>query len=210
MIAGYVSVNVYDRAILPRLIHRGMRHERFRPYRERLVSAATGRVLEIGFGSGLNLPLYANATFVIGLDRSSVALGIARRSANGAPVPVNFLEASAEAIPLERESVETVVTAWTLCSIPDVRRALAEVHRVLVPSGRFLFVEHGRSPAPSVARWQDRLTPVWKRIAGGCHLNRPIDRLIEGAGFRVEQLHCDYMAGPKAMTFIYEGCARRG
>lgn len=117
---------------------------------------------------------------------------------------------SAEAIPLEDESVDTVVTSWTLCSIPDVQRALQEVRRVLKPSGRLLFVEHGLAPEPRVRRWQQRLTPVWRRLAGGCHLDRPVDQLIEEAGLRIEQLETGYMAGPRPMTFMYEGVARRG
>jgi ubiquinone/menaquinone biosynthesis C-methylase UbiE len=123
--------------------------------------------------------------------------------------PVLFIEGSAEAIPLEDQSVDTVVTTWTLCSVRDVRRALQEARRVLRPSGRLLFVEHGRSSDERVRRWQDRLTPIWTRVAGGCHLNRPIDRLIEDAGLRIEQLQTDYMSGPRPMTFMYEGRARR-
>lgn len=106
------------------------------------------------------------------------------------------------------QSVDTVVSTWTLCSIPDVTRALAEMRRVLKSDGRFVFVEHGRSPEPRVVRWQNRLTPVWRRVGGGCHLNRPIDHLVRSAGFRVEQLQTGYMDGPKPMTFMYEGLAR--
>jgi ubiquinone/menaquinone biosynthesis C-methylase UbiE len=102
-----------------------------------------------------------------------------------------------------------VVSTWTLCSIPDVTGALAEIRRVLKSDGRLLFAEHGRSSEPRVVRWQDRLTPIWKRIGGGCHLNRPIDQLVMASGFRVEQLDTGYMAGPKPMTFMYEGVARR-
>jgi ubiquinone/menaquinone biosynthesis C-methylase UbiE len=200
-------VGFYARSILPRLIHAGMRQERFLPYRERLVREAEGRVLEIGFGSGLNVPLYGSPVTLIGLDPSHVALFMSRRAA---PMhrSVELLEASAEAMPIETQSIDTVVAAWTLCSIPGVRGALEEVRRVLKPSGRFRFVEHGRSPDPGVARWQDRLTPMWKHIAGGCHLNRPVATLIEQAGFRIERLQTGYMSGPKAMTFMYEGTAK--
>lgn len=120
-----------------------------------------------------------------------------------------FLRSSAEGIPLEDSSIDTIVTTWTLCSIRDVARGLSEARRILKPSGRLVFVEHGLSPDLDVRRWQDRLTPLWKRFAGGCHLNRAIDRLIEDAGFRVEQIETGYMAGPKPMTFMYEGRARR-
>src|SRR4029077_4433602 len=118
-----------------------------------------------------------------------------------------FIEASAEAIPLEGSSVDTVVMTWTLCSVADASQALSEMRRVLKPSGQLLFVEHGQAPEESVRKWQDRLTPVWKRIAGGCHLNRPVAALLDRAGFRVTRLTTGYMRGPKPMTFLYEGCA---
>ena len=130
------------------------------------------------------------------------------QSSSSKRLPSEFLQASAEAIPLENESIDTVVTTWTLCSIPDVTGALAEVRRVLKRDGRLLFVEHGLSPDPRVSRWQNRLTPFWKHIGGGCHLNRPIAQLIEGTGFRVEHVTTGYMKGPKPMTFMYEGAAR--
>jgi len=129
----------------------------------------------------------------------------AGRKAGGA---IELVEGSAEAVPLEDRSVDTVVTTWTLCSIPDPRRALAEMHRVLRPGGRFLFVEHGLAPDPKVRWWQDRITPAWKRVGGGCHLNRAIAQLIEEAGFQFERLDTGYMRGPKPMTFMYEGRAR--
>ncbi len=201
-------MSLYERAILPRLIHAGMRQERFRPYRQRLVSPAEGRVLEIGFGSGLNVPIYTGLTLLIGLDPSAKALSIARLAASHATFPVEILEGYAEAIPIDSHSVDTVVAAWTLCSIPDVTLALHEVRRVLTPSGRFLFVEHGRAPDSNVATWQQRLTPFWKRIAGGCHLNRPVASLVEQAGFRIERMHTGYMPGPRPWTFMYEGSAR--
>jgi len=109
---------------------------------------------------------------------------------------------------LDDKSVDTVVTTWTLCTIPSVTRALSEMRRVLKPGGRLLFVEHGRSPDPNVRRWQDRLTPLWRRIGGGCHLNRAISQLIEESGFRIERMDTGYMKGPKPMTFMYEGSAR--
>lgn len=202
------AVGFYERAILPRLIHAGMRHERFLPYRQRLVAEAEGRVLEIGCGSGLNLRLYSGPTMIVGLDPSRRALSMARVVASQVRHPVELLQGSAETLPLDSHSVDTVVAAWTLCSIPKVTEALHEVHRVLTPSGRLLFVEHGRSPDAQIARWQDRLTPLWTRIAGGCHLNRAVGVLIEDAGFRIERLHSAYMSGPRALTFTYEGCAR--
>ena len=123
-------------------------------------------------------------------------------------IPVTFIEESAEAISLEDNTVDTVVTTWTLCTIPQADRALAEMRRVLKPSGRLLFVEHGLAPDVSVRRWQIWLTPIWKRISGGCHLNRPIRTMIENAGLRFDRLETAYMPGPKPMAFVYEGSAR--
>jgi ubiquinone/menaquinone biosynthesis C-methylase UbiE len=198
----------YAERVLPFLIHASMRQDTFAPYRRRLLAAAEGRVLEIGVGSGLNMPFYpGTTTALIGVDPSRKLLSMARLSGQAAVFPVAFLEGSADAIPLEDHSVDTAVTSWTLCSVPDVRRALDEMRRVLKPSGRLLFVEHGQAPDASVRRWQDRLTPVWKRIGGGCHLNRPVNRLVEDAGFRIERLETGYMKGPRPMTFMYEGIA---
>jgi SAM-dependent methyltransferase len=192
-------MSFYSRVVLPRLCDLAMRNKRFEPYRERVTGAAEGRVLEIGAGSGLNLSSYPpGATEMFAL----------RRRAQHAPRPVHFLEASAEQIPLENDSVDTVVTTWTLCTIPDAERALGEMRRVLKPEGRLVFVEHGLAPEAGVQRWQNRLTPMWQRVSGGCHLNRPIERLIEAAGFRIEHLETGYLSGPKILSFEYEGSAR--
>lgn len=186
-----------------------MRQHQLADYRNRVVPAAEGRVLEVGIGSGLNLPLYApGVDEIVGLDPSPQLLAKAREATERISIPVELIEGSAERIPLYNRSIDTVVTTWTLCSIPDVQRALGEMRRVLKPSGRLLFVEHGRASDPRVCRWQDRLTPLWRRIAGGCHLNRAISELIESAGFRIEQLETGYMRGPKLMTFMYEGSVR--
>jgi ubiquinone/menaquinone biosynthesis C-methylase UbiE len=203
------AVTFYEQCILPHLVHWSMRQPTFKEYRSRVLQVAEGCVLEIGLGSGLSLPFYGGAVkHVIGLEPSPKLLSMARGASNAASQPVELLQASAEAIPLESDSVDTVVSTWTLCSIPDVVSALSEIRRVLKADGRLLFVEHGLSPDPRVSRWQDRLTPLWKRIAGGCHLNRPIAQHIEGTGFRLEQIHTSYMTGPRPMTFMYEGAAR--
>lgn len=202
-------MGLYQDRILPSLIHLAMRNRNLAPYRGRVVSEASGRVLEVGIGPGLNLPFYGeSASRIIGLDPSPKLLAMARAAARRAAMPLELIEASAEAIPMEDRSIDTVVTTWTLCSVPAVGRALHEMRRVLRPSGRLLFVEHGRAPQPGVRRWQDRLTPLWKPLSGGCHLNRAISELIENAGFRIERLDNGYMRGPKPMTFMYEGAAR--
>jgi ubiquinone/menaquinone biosynthesis C-methylase UbiE len=202
-------VRFYRERVLPYLVHLSMRQPTLIPYRQRVISKAGGRILEIGFGSGLNLPFYAaDATRVIGLEPSSKLLSMATDAIGSEQPPIELLEASAEAIPLDDHSVDTVITTWTLCTIPDVRHALEEMRRVLKPAGRLLFVEHGRSPDARVRRWQDRLNPIWKLVAGGCHLNRPISELIEASGFTIEQMETGYAPGPKPMTFMYEGRAR--
>jgi len=199
----------YDERVLPYLVHLTMRQETFFAYRQRVVQDAHGRVLEIGVGSGLNLPLYGERVRqVTGLDPSPRLLSMARRAQAGSRVPFELIETSAEAIPLANESIDTVVSTWTLCSIPDALAALREMRRVLRPAGELRFIEHGRAPEATVRLWQDRLTPAWKRLAGGCHLNRPIRELLEDAGFRVERMDTGYMKGPKPMTFMYEGQAR--
>ena len=197
----------YNDIILPRLCSFAMRNKQLLPFRERVIGAAEGRVLEIGVGSGMNLPFYRPPVReVLALEPArrlvSMARGVTRN------MPVSFLEASAEAIPLDAHCVDTVVTTWTLRSIPQGTTALAEMRRVLRPGGKLLFVEHGLAPDEGVRRWQDRLTPAWRRFTGGCHLNRPIGSMIEGAGFSIERIETGYMPGLKPMTFMYEGSAR--
>jgi ubiquinone/menaquinone biosynthesis C-methylase UbiE len=201
------QMGFYADRIVPHLVNLSMRNRRLAPYRERILSQAEGRVLEIGVGSGENLPLYPNrANQVLGLEPHPRLLDMA--SSKKTCVPTTLFEGSAEALPLDTSSIDTVVTTWTLCSIPDVAKALTEMKRVLKPSGQLLFVEHGLSPDEGVRKWQNRLNPVWKKIAGGCHLNRPIGDLIQSAGFRISRLSQGYMQGPKPMTFMYEGAAR--
>jgi ubiquinone/menaquinone biosynthesis C-methylase UbiE len=135
-------------------------------------------------------------------------LAIARRRAATAGIRAELLQGSATAIPLADNTVDTIVMTWTLCSITDPLAALREMRRVLAPSGRLLFVEHGLSPEPRVERWQHRLTPVWRHIAGGCHLDRKIDDLVRSAGFDLTELRTEYAHGPRQMTYMYLGCAR--
>ena len=198
----------YRNRILPRLIHCAMRQDDLKAYRGRVVAAAAGRVLEVGIGSGLNMPFYGGGvTEVIGLDPSAQLLAMAQRAIRP-KLPIEFIEGSAEAIPLETASVDAVLTTWTLCSIPDAARALREMRRVLKIGGVLLFAEHGRAPEMGVRWWQDRLTPIWKRLGGGCHLNRPIGDLIASAGFRLDRLENSYLGRPRPLTYMYEGSAR--
>jgi SAM-dependent methyltransferase len=206
---GRTAMGFYNDVILPRLCHLMMRNRRLIPYRERVVGSAEGRVLEVGIGSGLNLPFYRSAVReIVGLEPAPKLIAMARQVAQRMPLPVTFIEESAEAISLADNTIDTAVTTWTMCTVPEAGHALAEIRRVLKPSGRFLFVEHGLAPEARVRRWQDRLTPAWKRISGGCHLNRPIERMIEDAGFCFDRLETGYMPGSKPWAFIYEGSAR--
>lgn len=205
------SGNWYETIVLPRLIHLSMRQKKLAEYRPRVVSAAKGRVLEVGIGSGLNLPFYPESVEgIIGLDSSPALLAMSRKARKRSRIPVTLMHGTAESVPLEDASVDTVVMTWTLCSILDPGRALAELWRVLKADGELLFVEHGRAPDLTVRKWQDRLTPVWKKIGGGCHLNRPIEELIASAGFMIDGLTADYMKNaPRAFAYMYEGRARR-
>ena len=197
----------YDRHILPHLLNLAMRNSDLQPYRRRVVSRARGRVLEIGIGSGLNLSYYTpEATGILGLDSHPKFVVMASRKTSS--VPVRIIGGSAELVPVASASMDTVVSTWTLCSIPDVAAALREIRRVLKADGQLLFVEHGLAPEQGTRRWQHRLTPLWKKIAGGCHLDRPIDQLVQNAGFEIMQMQTGYMPGPNLMTFMYEGSAR--
>ena len=199
----------YSDIILPRLCDLAMRNKQLVPFRERVIGAAEGRVLEIGVGSGTNLPFYRSPVReVLALEPAPRLVAMARSAPHVTSMPVSFLQASAEAIPLDKYSVDTIVTTWTLCSIPQPGAALAEMRQVLRPGGKLLFVEHGLAPDEAVLRWQDRLTPAWRYISGGCHLNRPIRSMIDAAGFRIDRIETGYMPGPKPMTFMYEGSAR--
>jgi ubiquinone/menaquinone biosynthesis C-methylase UbiE len=201
-------MGIYRKYVVPRLTDLAMRNNRLLPYRERTLGAAEGRVLEIGAGAGPNIRLYPpTVREIFALEPDPTLLHMARRGSQCSARPVRYLEASAERIPLDDRAVDTVVSTWTMCTIPDVRAALMEVRRVLKPAGKLLFVEHGLAPDVGVRKWQHRLDPLWTRIGGGCHLNRPIAVLIEDAGFKIGPLRTGYMPGPKVATFMYEGAA---
>ena len=198
----------YKRWVLAHLLDVAMRNRVLDPYRHRVTGKARGLVLEIGVGSGLNLPLYGSAVDrVCAIDPSLELLHRARSRIADATVPIWLLGASAEYLPFADAIFDTVVTTWTLCSIPDPLAALIEMRRVLKPGGYLLFAEHGLAPDLRVEQWQHRLTPYWKRIAGGCHLDRKIDALIQHAGFEIEAVDTGYMKGPKPFTFMYQGSA---
>ena len=203
-------MSLYAKYILPRLIDIAMRNEETARLRADWLPHARGEVLEVGLGSGLNLPFYSSEVQrVYGVDPSVELQRMARERMAAGPLQVEFLVQSAEnPLPLADASVDTVVLTWTLCSIANAPKALQQMKRVLKADGRLIFLEHGRAPDPGVAAWQDRLTPVWKRVGGGCHLNRKIDELIEAAGFQITELKTCYLRGPRPMTYTYQGFAQ--
>ncbi len=202
-------MGMYTKYVLPRFIDLAMRNKDTTRVRADWVPHARGNVLEVGIGSGLNLPFYsAEVSRVYGVDPSPELQKLARKRMADQTINVEFLSQSAEEpLPLRDQSVDTVVITWTLCSIPDPSGALRQMKRVLKPSGRLIFVEHGRAPDSRVAVWQDRLNPFWKRIAGGCHVNRKIDTLLTEAGFTIDELRTTYLPGPRPMTYTYQGFA---
>jgi ubiquinone/menaquinone biosynthesis C-methylase UbiE len=200
----------YRDQVLPRCNNILLGGRDLAPARARVAADLAGKVLEIGFGSGLNVPHYpAAVTLVQAVDPATVGRKLAARRLAASQVPVEFIGLDGQALPLESASVDHVLITWTMCTIPDVDSALREMHRVLRPGGQVHFVEHGRSPDPVVARWQDRLTPLQRWLFGGCHLNRPIDRLLSRAGFGVTRMDNYYLAGLKPLGYSYEGVATR-
>jgi ubiquinone/menaquinone biosynthesis C-methylase UbiE len=200
----------YRRQVLPRLIDWAMSNADTARVRSEVIPRAEGVTLEIGIGSGLNLPFYSSrVTRLYGVDPSAELQALARSRAEQASRPVElFLQSAEERLPLQDRSVDTVVCSWSLCSIPDPVRALREARRVLRPSGELLFVEHGRAPAGGVRAWQDRLNPIWSRFTGGCNMNRPTDEVIRAAGFEIAELEQAFLPGPKLLTYTYRGRAR--
>ncbi len=203
--------SLYERHVLPRMLDFVMRQEPIMRQRAKVVPRASGRVLEIGIGSGLNLSFYdrTKVESVVGLDPSPELRAMAERRAREAGLDVEWIPLGGESIPLDDASVDTVLTTYTLCTIPGVERALGEMRRVLRPGGRLLFSEHGRAPDEGVRRWQDRLNPLWKRIGGGCNLNRPVEEMVRRGGFEPEDLQAMYLPGPRPMTFTTWGSALR-
>lgn len=202
-------MGLYDKYILPKVVHLACGLKPIMRQREKVVPRARGRVLELGIGSGLNLPFYdaANVSKVWGLDPSPEMTRMARRAAEALPFEVEFIGLPGGEIPLEDNSVDTVVVTYTLCTIADTAPALRQASRVLRPGGELVFCEHGAAPDASVRRWQDRLNPVWKRLGGGCNLNRPIPAIIEEGGFRITSLETMYVPGWRPASFNYWGTA---
>lgn len=199
----------YEEQVLPRIIDVAL-GKPMDPVRAQVAAPLAGEVLEIGFGSGRNLPHLPSAvTRFLAVEPAAVGRSLAARRIAEAPVPVEVVGLDGQALALDDASVDHVLVTWTLCTIPDVEKALGEMHRVLRPGGQLHFVEHGRSPDPKVARRQDRLTPLWGRLFGGCHLNRPIEELVTSAGFVTAELENYRMPGPQTIGFSYRGVAAK-
>jgi len=198
---------LYDWYLLPYLIDIAAGVAPLERQRKDIVPKARGRVLEIGFGTGRNLPFYepSGVTEVVGLEPSEPMRHIARKRIAGSGLEVRLVDGCAEDIPFEDGSFDTVVMTFTLCSVSAPPAAFLEVKRVLRRDGRLIFCEHGRSPHRSVGRWQKRLTPVWKRVAGGCHLDRDVSRLLEAAGFECLELERFYASPFRLWTWITRG-----
>lgn len=200
----------YAERILPNLIACACGARPILRHRRVMVPEAEGVVLEVGLGSGTNLPYYdaSRVKQVIGVEPSEGMRTKAQRAIGRQAIPVELIDAPGEALPVEDRSVDTVLLTFTLCTIPDWQAALAEMRRVLKPGGRLVFLEHGLAPDDGVARWQHRIEPVWKRIGGGCHLARPIDRMIAEGGFRIDRLEADYTPKtPRLSGYVYRGVA---
>jgi len=199
----------YEKHILPKMtdflcsLRPAMRQ------RSKVVPLAKGRILEIGIGSGLNLPFFdsSHVDHVWGLDPSVQMRKMAEKRAKHFPFTVEFIGLSDNEIPLASDSADTVLVTYTLCTIPDVVQALGEMRRVLMPGGELVFCEHGSAPDASIRRWQDRLNPIWKKMGGGCNLNRQIPDLIVQGGFKINRLETMYLSGLKPASFNYLGSA---
>lgn len=206
-------MGLYSRHVLPKLINAACAQEPMREVRQQMVPQARGRVLEIGFGTGLNLPHYgtgdASPTSILALEPATDVASLAAPRLAETSLDVRMLHASAEQIPADDATFDAVLSTWTLCSVANVYRALDELRRVLKPGGKLVFAEHGASPEAKWLAWQRRLEPAWKLIGGGCHLSRQPDRLIAAAGFKIDQLETGYLPGPKFATFTYRGVAKR-
>lgn len=200
----------YEQKILPKFINKTCAAPPILKQREKVVPFAEGRILEIGMGSGLNLPFYNadKVDMVFGLEPSQGMRDLAAPAAEAAPFEVRFLDLPGEEIPLEDNSVDSIVLTYTLCTIPDGPKALEQMRRVLKPGGKLLFSEHGKAPDANILKWQNRINPIWKIIGGGCNINKPIDLMIQNAGFKMDNLETLYLpATPQIFGFNYWGQA---
>ncbi|MFZ5442230.1 MAG: class I SAM-dependent methyltransferase [Myxococcota bacterium] len=202
-------MGLYERFLLPGLTSWVCASGSHGRYRQHVVPRAHGRVVELGAGSGHNLPHYdARAVEHLWAVEPSAGMWRLARERLALGPRVEHLAASAEAVPLESAVADTVVVTWALCTIPRPELALAEARRLLKPGGRLLFAEHGEAPDEDVKRWQHRLDPVWNLFSGGCHINRDVPALLTAAGFELEEFHAGYLPGLRPFSFNMRGVAR--
>jgi len=205
-------LGLYNKYILPKIINCACGSKPINYQRDKIVPYAQGVVLDIGIGSGLNIPFYnkSNINHLYGLDPSSELIEIAKMVAKINELEIEFLECGAESIPLADNSIDTIVITYTMCTIPDISLSNAEMFRVLKPNGKLLFCEHGIAPDESVAKWQKIINPVWNKIAGGCNLNRDIPRLIKSSGLKISEIEEMYLPStPKFAGYNYWGVAEK-
>lgn len=202
-------MGVWTEQVVPRVVDRSLDTAQVRAVRARVCAGLSGEVVELGFGSGLNLPHYPpTVRRVAAVEPSDVAWRLAAERLSAAQVPVQRSGLDGQSLPFPDGSFDSALSTFVLCTIPDVGAALREVRRVLRPGGGLHFVEHGRAPDQGVRRWQERLAPVHRRLAGGCHLARPIDELLTTAGFVLVRLERHYLPGePRLVGHLYEGVA---
>jgi ubiquinone/menaquinone biosynthesis C-methylase UbiE len=199
----------YEHHVVPRIVNLTCANSRMLPLRQRALAGVSGTVVELGFGSGPNLAAYPAAVErVIAIEPSDVGKSMAAKRVAASSIPVEFAGLDGQQLPLDDASADHVVSTWTLCTIPDAIAAMQEVRRVLRPGGAFTFLEHGLSPDAKVARRQHRFNGVQRRIAGGCNLDRDISAVVQEAGFTIDDCSTFYIAGPKALCFMYSGVAR--
>ena len=203
----FERMSLYQKYLLPKLLNWAMKAPALSKLRSELIPSAEGKVLEIGMGSGLNLPHYDGISGLIGLEPSEELQNLAEDMLIQTHFPSEMLTGSAEDIPLESNSFDTVVMTWTLCSVTDPVLALSEIKRVIKPGGKVIFAEHGKSPDQNIRKLQKTLNPLWSRIAGGCQLNREIVDLYESSGFKFKSMERGYLEGPKFATYNYRGVA---
>ena len=200
-------MGMYQKYIFPKLLNFAMKAPALTKIRSSLLPIAEGKVLEIGIGSGLNLPFYNSDAQITGVDPSTELQAYAQDIAIEQGLKVEFLAQSGESIPVDNNSFDSVVMTWSICSIPEPNKVLLEIRRVLKPQGKVIFAEHGIAPDQEVVKWQNRINPVWNVIGGGCNLNREIDRLYIDAGFAFSDIEKGYIPGPRWATYNYQGVA---
>jgi ubiquinone/menaquinone biosynthesis C-methylase UbiE len=200
----------WEQRVVPHMVKIACGMKALRPLRSDVMDGLNGTILEVGFGSGANVGLYPDdVDRVLAVEPSMRGRELGAKAVVTSDVPIEFVGLDGAALTLDDESVSGALSTFTLCTIPDIDRALTEIHRVLEPGATFHFLEHGRSPDPDLARRQDRYTPLQKRMAGGCHLNRPIGDMVESAGFRIDRLDTFLGKGPKVASWYYLGVATR-